>query len=331
MRGIYTAGVLDSFMERGLEFDAIIGVSAGALFGVNYLSKQMGRAIRYNKKYNSDINYMGIVPLLKTGNIIDTEYAYERVPQKLDPIDDETFKASEVPFYAVITNMRTGQPEYVEINSVFEQMDVLRASGSMPFVSRPVEINGELYLDGAVTDSIPFQKMLDMGYERLVVVLTKDKGYVKRPMLKALTAMYKKYPNFYDALNNRHNMYNNQMKELFELERKGIAKVIQPVNSPRVGKLESNPDRMNALYMVGREDGKGDITPENKVLERRTFSYLLSPGEEYYDIRVDAEGSVLADFGYTIGIIAQSVEEFDNMTDKEVESRAYNAYMTYHR
>lgn len=259
MRGMYTAGVLDSFMEQGVEFDAVIGVSAGALFGVNFLTKQIGRVIRYNKKYNSDKNYMGIRPFIKTGNIIDTEYAYSRVPLKLDPIDDETFKKSKVPFYAVITNMRTGQPEYVRIKSVVEQMDVLRASGSMPFASRPVAINGELYLDGAIADSIPFQKMLDMGYDRLVVVLTKDKGYVKKPMNRLLTLIYKKYPNFYKALNNRHIMYNKQMEDLRALEKAGIAKVYQPVNSPKISRLESDPEKLEALYQIGRMDGLSGI------------------------------------------------------------------------
>ena len=259
MRGMYTAGVLDSFMEQGVEFDAVIGVSAGALFGVNYLTKQIGRVIRYNKKYNSDKNYMGIRPFIKTGNIIDTEYAYSRVPLKLDPIDDETFKKSKVPFYAVITNMRTGQPEYVRIKSVVEQMDVLRASGSMPFASRPVAIKGELYLDGAIADSIPFQKMLDMGYDRLVVVLTKDKGYVKKPMNRLLTLIYKKYPNFYKALNNRHIMYNKQMEDLRALEKAGIAKVYQPVNSPKISRLESDPEKLESLYQIGRMDGLSGI------------------------------------------------------------------------
>lgn len=259
MRGMYTAGVLDSFMEQGVEFDAVIGVSAGALFGVNFLTKQIGRVIRYNKKYNSDKNYMGIRPFIKTGNIIDTEYAYSRVPLKLDPIDDETFKKSKVPFYAVITNMRTGQPEYVRIKSVVEQMDVLRASGSMPFASRPVAIKGELYLDGAIADSIPFQKMLDMGYDRLVVVLTKDKGYVKKPMNRLLTLIYKKYPNFYKALNNRHIMYNKQMEDLRALEKAGIAKVYQPVNSPKISRLESDPEKLEALYQIGRMDGLSGI------------------------------------------------------------------------
>ena len=140
MRGMYTAGVLDVFMKKNIKFDAIIGVSAGALFGVNYLSKQPGRVIRYNKKYNSDKNYLGLKPLLKTGNIIDTEYAYNIVPHQLDPFDDATFQKSDIPFWAVVTNIKTGNPEYIKIKSVFDQMDVLRASGSMPIVSKPVRL-----------------------------------------------------------------------------------------------------------------------------------------------------------------------------------------------
>lgn len=255
MRGMYTAGILDSFMERGLEFDGIIGVSAGALFGINFLSKQKGRAIRYNKKYNSDKEYMGLRPLIKTGNIVNTEYAYHKVPQELDPIDDETFKGSRVPFYAVVTNIRTGKAEYKLVKSVFEQVDTLRASGSMPFVSTPVEIDGELYLDGAVADSIPFRKMLELGYEKLVVVLTKDKGYIKKPINEWLTSKYKKYPAFRRAIMNRHIMYNNQMKALMELEKEGIAKIYQPEDSPKVSKIESDPEKLEALYQLGRKDG----------------------------------------------------------------------------
>lgn len=143
MRGMYTAGVLDVFMEQGITFDGVIGVSAGALFGVNLLSKQAGRVIRYNKRFNADPNYLGLRPLLRTGNIVDTDYAYNRVPRTLDVFDDETYRASGVPFYAVVTNIETGEAEYIKVDSVFEQMDVLRASGSMPFVSKPVEIGGK--------------------------------------------------------------------------------------------------------------------------------------------------------------------------------------------
>lgn len=179
MRGMYTAGVLDCFMDHDISFDAVIGVSAGALFGVNLLSKQRGRVIRYNKRFNSDKNYMGIRPLLREKNIVSTKYAYDTVPRELDPFDDEEYKKSDIPFYAVVTNIRTGKPEYVQIKSVFDQMDVLRASGSMPVVSKPVKLGHEWYLDGAVTDSIPYEHMLDMGYDRVVVVLTKPADYIK--------------------------------------------------------------------------------------------------------------------------------------------------------
>lgn len=185
MRGMYTAGVLDCFMDHDISFDAVIGVSAGALFGVNLLSKQRGRVIRYNKRFNSDKNYMGIRPLLREKNIVSTKYAYDTVPRELDPFDDEEYKKSDIPFYAVVTNIRTGKPEYVQIKSVFDQMDVLRASGSMPVVSKPVKLGNEWYLDGAVTDSIPYEHMLDMGYDRVVVVLTKPANYIK-PMPRVL-------------------------------------------------------------------------------------------------------------------------------------------------
>ena len=165
MRGMYTAGVLDIMLDHQIHFDGIIGVSAGALFGVNYLSGQRGRVIRYNKKYNGNRDYMGLLPLLREGNIVSTRYAYDRVPKLYDVFDNETYKANtaQTPFYAVVTNMKTGEPEYMQVEDVFAQMDVLRASGSMPFVSHPVEIGGRQYLDGGVADSIPFAAFEQMG------------------------------------------------------------------------------------------------------------------------------------------------------------------------
>lgn len=258
MRGMYTAGVLDVFMKNGLTFDGIVGVSAGALFGVNFLSGQMGRVIRYNKRFNSDPDYLGIRPLLRTGNIVDTDYAYVRVPRQLDVFDDETFMKSEVPFYAVVTNVETGEPEYIKIDSVYDQMDVLRASGSMPFVSRPVEVGGKKYLDGAVADSIPFEKFLEMGYTRLVVVLTKPDGYVKKalPSLPIKLCYGSAYPAFAEKVRNRHNMYNATIARLRELEREGIAAVLRPSEHVRIGKIEKNPRKLQALYDVGVRDAE---------------------------------------------------------------------------
>ena len=261
MRGLYTAGVLDVFMDNDIHFDAVIGVSAGALFGVNLLSKQRGRVVRYNKKYNGSPNYMGVRPLLTTGNIINTELAYVKVPYEYDPFDDETYKKSEVPFYAVVTNINTAEPEYIRISSIFDQMDTLRASGSMPFVSQPVNINGNEYLDGAVTDSIPFEKMLEMGYDRLVVVLTKPKGYIKKPLPKALANICynKKYPKFYDAVVNRHIMYNGQINRLIELENEGKAIVIRPSKNIKISKIEKKPEKIQEMYDLGLLDAKNFI------------------------------------------------------------------------
>lgn len=268
MRGIYTAGILDVFMENNIKFDGIIGVSAGALFGVNYLSNQIGRTIRYSKRFNGDKNYIGLLPLLKEGNIVSTDYAYQKVPRELDLFDDETFKKSDVPFWAVVTNVVTGQAEYVQIKSVFEQMDTIRASASMPLVSKPVEINGKKYLDGAVADSIPYEYMLSHGFDRAVVILTKAAGYFKQPVSPYLVnAMYKKnYPIFAKRLVNRHVMYNDQVKHLFELEKKGIVDILQAEEDIKVSKLEKNPEKLENLYQVGRSDGLKWI--ENKGLSK---------------------------------------------------------------
>ena len=258
VQGLYSAGVLDVLMENGLTFDAIIGVSAGALFGVNYLSGQNGRAIRYNKKYNSMKGYMGFESLLKTGNIVNTELAYEYVPKIGDPFDNEKFKKSETPFYAVLTEIETGEAKYVRISDVFEQMDMLRASGSMPFVSRPVEIEGRLYLDGAIVDSIPYQHMLDQGYDHLTVVLTKDITYVKKPISPLLCRLFyhKKYPKLEEKIRDRHVMYNAQKAHLHELEAQGIAEVIRPSVPLYIGKMEKDPDKMEKLYQLGRSDAQ---------------------------------------------------------------------------
>ncbi|MCR5720151.1 MAG: patatin family protein [Lachnospiraceae bacterium] len=265
MQGIYTAGVLDMFMGHKVSFDGVIGVSAGALFGVNFLSGQQGRGLRYNKKYNKNPNYMGLWPLIKEGNIVGTDYAYHTVPCVLDPFDDEAFMASGIPFYAVLTDIVAGKAEYRLIESVYRQMDELRASGSMPYVSKPVEIGGKLYLDGAVCDSIPYDYMLEHGYDRVVVVLTKPADYVKKPLPVKLTErLYgKDYPNFAQAVESRHLMYKRQQDRLSELAEKGIAKVIRPSESYYVNKLERNNKKLQKLYDLGLKDAMDFLKKES--------------------------------------------------------------------
>lgn len=165
MRGMYTAGALDVLLENDINFDGIIGTSAGAVFGVNFLSRQDGRVIHYNCRFNGDRNYMGIKPLLKSGDFFNTEYAYYKVPNELDKFDDETYQKSGVPFYATVTDVKTGKPEYLKVKSVLRDMEMLRASASMPFISKPVIIGGRAYLDGGISDSIPFEHFSEMGYK----------------------------------------------------------------------------------------------------------------------------------------------------------------------
>lgn len=165
MRGLYTAGVLDVFMEEGICADGVVGVSAGALFGMNYKSRQAGRVLRYNLQYARNRHYMGFYSLLTTGNIMNQSFCFDKIVNQLDPVDFAAFRHNPMAFYAVVTNMETGQAEYIPIEDLqkTEQMEYLRASGSMPFVSRPVMVDGKRYLDGGIADSIPIEKILGMG------------------------------------------------------------------------------------------------------------------------------------------------------------------------
>ena len=167
VRGIYTAGVLDVFLEKGICFDGVIGVSAGAIHGCSFLSGQHGRSIRYYSNYCSDPRFMSVSSLLKTGGLVGVDFCYHEIPEKLDLYDNEAFMRNGVPFYAVCSNVETGKPEYLRMTDMFAQIDILRASASMPYVSRLVEINGKKYLDGGSTDSIPVDAFRNMGYEKM--------------------------------------------------------------------------------------------------------------------------------------------------------------------
>ncbi|MGM9600955.1 MAG: patatin family protein [Faecousia sp.] len=260
MRGMYTAGVLDVFMAEKIRVDGIVGVSAGALFGVNYLSNQPGRVIRYNKRFNSDKNYLGLLPLLREGNIVSTQYAYHDVPEKLDAFDNDTFQSSGVPFYAVVTNLETGEGEYIQIKNVFQQMDVLRASGSMPFVSQPVSWQGKQYLDGAIADSIPYRWMAEQGYDKLIVVLTRDAAYRKKPMNQtACNLAYRKWPKFLEKLLQRHSVYNSTLDDLSDWEKRGAAFVIRPSQEIHIGRIEKDPEKLQEVYDLGMKDAKARL------------------------------------------------------------------------
>jgi len=267
MRGMYTAGVLDVFLDNQIKVDEIVGVSAGVLFGVNYLSNQKGRVIRYNKKFIKDKRYMGINSLLKTGNIINKEFAFYEVPCKLDVFDQETFGKSDTNFYATITNVETGKPEYIKLKDVFEQMEVLRATSAMPFVSKMVEIDGQKYLDGGISDSIPVDKCKQLGCDKIIVILTRPIEYRKKKSNEKLTNIkYKKYPNLAKTINNRYKNYNDVVEKIIDMENKKEIFVIRPSKTIKIKRIEKNVDKLQEMYDLGIEDCENKLDELIKYL-----------------------------------------------------------------
>lgn len=255
MRGIYTAGVLDVFMEQGITFDGVIGVSAGAIHGASYMSMQQGRNIRYYKKYCKDKRFMSYYSLITTGEIVGRKFCYEKLPNELDLFDYEAYNKNPAVFYAVCTNVETGKAEYIRITDMKAEIDYLRASASMPYVSRIVEKDGLKLLDGGVADSIPVEAFQKMGYDRIVAVLTRTADYRKTPSrMQAMNGMYKKYPKFVEALEKRSKNYNLTVERILDKERKGEIIVIRPSQNLHIGRMEKNPDRLQAQYDLGYQD-----------------------------------------------------------------------------
>jgi predicted patatin/cPLA2 family phospholipase len=255
MRGIYTAGVLDAFMENDLYLDGIIGVSAGALHGCSYASRQVGRSMRFFTNYRGDKRFMGGWNLLHGGEIVGSEFCYHTIPEKLDPYDYDAFTRYGTPFYAVCTNIETGQPEYLRIKDMLKEVDLMRASASMPFVSKIVEFGGKKLLDGGCSDSIPVRAFQKMGYKRNVVVLTRNEGYVKGPMnAKMIRAFYHKYPEFVKALEHRHEAYNASVRDIEAMAKKGEIFLIRPSVELNISRMESDVSKLQIAYYIGHKD-----------------------------------------------------------------------------
>ena len=270
MRGLYTAGVLDVFMENDVKIDGIVGVSAGALFGMNYKSKQIGRVLRYNKKYAKNKNYMGVYSFLTTENIINEDFCFKRIVNELDPIDYDTFKKSEVEFYAVVTNIETGKAEYIKIEDLKDRnnLEILRASGSMPFVSKPVMVNNKKYLDGGIADSIPMDKITSMDFDRIIAVLTRPESYRKKKTNQTFPKIYyRKYPNFAKTINNRYKKYNEELDKVSKLEEEGKIFVIRPSKLLKIKRIEKDSDKLQEMYDLGRDDTLNLLNKIKKYLE----------------------------------------------------------------
>lgn len=270
MRGMFTCGVTDVMMEKGIAFDGAVGVSAGAVFGCNYKSAQAGRAIRYNTRFSRDKRYCSFRSLIRTGDLYGADFCYKQLPRELDLFDYEAYKSSSMEFYAVCTDVLTGEAVYKRCDTCDEyEIEWLRASASMPLVSRVVEIDGGSYLDGGIADSIPLSFFESIGYVKNVVVLTQPRGYVKKKnrVLPAMKLFLRKYPRLIDAMERRHEMYNRQCEYVFSRERQGDVLVICPDSALPIGRIEKDPEKLRAVYDIGRENCQRRISEIREFLK----------------------------------------------------------------
>lgn len=258
MRGVYTAGVLDFFMDQDFYPDGVIGVSAGACHATSYVSKQRGRNFRVNTKYLDKKEYLSLTSLLKTGSLFGMEFMFHRIPEELDPYDYDTFNASKMEFIAVSTNMETGKGEYHIIKDAKNDIDYIQASSSLPLLSRGVERDGLKLMDGGVGDSIPVNYMIEHGYNKNIVVLTQCADYRKgkNNLLPIIKYNYKHYPKFVEALADRHIRYNKTLDDLARLEKEGRVFIIRPTKPVTISRVEKNKEKLQALYDEGYADAK---------------------------------------------------------------------------
>ena len=253
MRGAFTAGVLDCFMERGLALRDVYGVSAGACQACSYLCRQPGRGLRVWTDYIDDPRFCSMHSLVKTGDLFGAELNYDLVPRIYDPLDNDTFRKSGATFTVVVTNLRTGRPEYRRVKDMLGDIDVVRASASLPLISKPVAIGSGRYLDGGVSDSIPIKKSIADGHTRNVLVLTQAAGYRKSPN-KAMALMrlrYPRYPKLLKTIANRHIAYNDTLDFIAAQEAQGLAFVLRPDDPPEIGRIERDPAKLKRLHDAG--------------------------------------------------------------------------------
>lgn len=259
-RGVYTAGVLDAFLDNGISFDGIIGVSAGAIHGASFVSKQKGRSVNYTAEYCGSPKYMGFWSLFTTGNYFNEKFCYYDLPEKLYPIDSETFKNNPADFYVVCTDYESGNAYYhlcPELCTGDINMRYLQASASMPVVARPLKIDGHLYADGGIADSIPIKKFQEMGYTKNIVVLTQEEkpsdsefnAFV--PLSKIFCSKYK---NVIAKLETQFGRYSDDLEYLKQQEKEGKLLIIRPSVKPFAGVMERNPDRIRKTHKLGYDD-----------------------------------------------------------------------------
>ena len=253
MRGVFTSGVLDCFMDNGIRFPYTIGVSAGACNGLSYISNQRGRAKFSNIDLLEKYNYIGIKHLIKKGNIMDFDLLFHTFPDEIIPYDYEKLASCEEHYEMVTTSCKTGKACYYEEKKDPKRViDIVKASSSLPFVCPITYVDGEPMLDGGIADSIPIMRARELGYDNNVVVLTRNKGYRKKEKdMKYVSLFYKKYPAMQEAIRNRNKIYNEQISMIEDLEERGELIVIRPERPIEVDRIERNSKKLIALYEEG--------------------------------------------------------------------------------
>ncbi|WP_289285189.1 patatin-like phospholipase family protein [Parablautia intestinalis] len=269
MKGVYTCGVLDFFLDKELEFRSCYGVSAGACCLCSFLSKQKGRGYHVTVDYLEDKNYCGIYSLFTTGDLFGAEMCYHKIPEELYPYDYDTYNGYQGNFYSVVTNIETGRPEYIPIKDMKKDIDAIRASASLPLVSRNVKWKQGLYLDGGISDAIPLRRSIKDGNKKNIVIMTKETGYRRQPLSSTaiFKLWYRKYPKVYELMKNRHNTYNETLDYIDSQVKAGNTFLIQPKHKSNVGRIEKDRTKLEMLYQEGYQDAAGCYESLLKFLE----------------------------------------------------------------
>ncbi|MBO4521376.1 MAG: patatin family protein [Alphaproteobacteria bacterium] len=258
MRGLFSAGVMDAFLENDIAFDGVIGVSAGAAFGCNYVSGQKGRVLRYNTRFSKDKRYCSLRSLIKTGDLYNADFCYHDIPERLDVFDSEAFLHNPAEFIVVCTDVLTGRPVYQKLEKMdYTDLEWLRASASMPLASKIVRIDSFRLLDGGIADAIPVKHFEESGYDRNVVILTRPEGYAKTKtkFMPLFKIAFRKYPKFIDAVERRHEVYNETLEHIRQKEKQGDLIAIRPAEALPIGKIEHSADKMRAVHAIGYQAG----------------------------------------------------------------------------
>lgn len=272
MRGMFTSGILDVFLEKGISFDGAVGVSAGATFGCNFKSRQAGRAIRYNKRFSHDWRYCSVRSLILTGDLYGASFCYDEIPNKLDPFDYESYRANPMEFYCVASDCNTGKPVYKKLESCDEdELTWMRASASMPLASGIVKIDGYSLLDGGMTDSVPLRFFEGLGYNRNVVILTQPRDFRKEAssLMWLMKLALAKYPEAVNAMRRRPEVYNEEVADVFAKADRGELLVICPERSLGISRTEKDTGELQRVYDEGRRVAAARLDEVRTFLEEQ--------------------------------------------------------------